>query len=166
MSTLVQALCVVSVLISIGLALVGLPGTVLIVLTAGVYGLATHFTAFSPWFLLLLFALSAFAEIADNLIGAYWAKRSGSSWRGVAGSIVGALVGAMIGSGVAPILGTIVGGLAGSFLGAFVVEYHRLQDTAPAARAGWGAFAGRTAGIALKLVVTLVMAALFLARVF
>lgn len=166
MEILIQLVLLAAVVASLALVVVGLPGTVLILITAVVYGFATDFVQYPPWFLAVLLVMSAFAETADNLIGIYWAKRSGSSWWGVLGSIIGAIAGAAFGSALMPVIGTILGGLLGSFAGAFLFEYRRLRDRNSAAKAGWGAFAGRTAGIALKLIVSLVMAFLLLQRVF
>jgi hypothetical protein len=163
---LARVLCVAGVVVGIGMAAIGLPGTVLLVVVAGAYGYATSFKAFSPSFLLVLLLLSLVAEIADNFIGAAWARRWGSSWRGIVGSLIGAIAGAAIGSAIAPIIGTIVGGLIGSFAGAFAFEYHRIRDHRNAARAGWGAFAGRIIGILLKLGIAVIMSALFLWKVF
>jgi uncharacterized protein len=161
-----RALCVAGVVLGLAMAAIGLPGTFFLVIVAGVYGCATSFKAFSPYFLLVLLLLSLVAEVADNLIGAAWARRWGSSWRGIVGSLVGAIAGAAIGSAIAPIIGTIAGGLIGSFAGAFAFEYHRMRDHRGAARAGWGAFAGRIIGILLKLGISVVMSALLLWKVF
>ncbi|MDO8684797.1 MAG: DUF456 domain-containing protein [Armatimonadota bacterium] len=163
---LVQIVCVIGVLAAFALIVIGLPGTILIVIEATIYGYATGFKDFSPYFLLLLLVLSAFAEIADNVIGAVWAKRAGSSWQGIIGSVIGAIVGAMAGSAIVPVIGTIIGGLIGSFAGAYVFEYHRLRDGGRAVKAGWGAFAGRMFGILLKLLIAVTMAVLFLMRLF
>jgi uncharacterized protein len=163
---LARWLCVAGVLIGLGMAAIGLPGTFLLVVVAGLYGYATAFQSLSPYFLAMLLILSLIAEVADNLIGAAWAKRWGSSFRGIVGSMLGAIIGAAVGSAIAPIVGTIVGGLIGSFAGAFAFEYHRMRDHHGAARAGWGAFAGRVVGILLKLAICVVMGALLLWKVF
>jgi uncharacterized protein len=159
-------LCVAGVVIGLGMAAIGLPGTLFIVLVAGIFGYATSFHSFSIYFLVILLLLALIAEVADNLISMAWAKRWGSSFRGILGSMLGAILGAAIGSAISPIIGTIVGGLIGSFVGAFGLEYHRIRDHYVAARAGWGAFAGRLVGILLKLAIAVVMSAMLLWKVF
>jgi uncharacterized protein len=159
---LTQTLYIAGVVLALALVVIGLPGTFVIVITAFIYGYTTGFENLSVNCLLLLLSLSVFAELADNLISMFWARRYGSSARGIVGSIIGALIGSVIGSALLPIIGTILGGLLGSFVGAYLSEYHRLRDNGRAVRAGWGAFAGRMAGIALKLLIAAIMAYLFL----
>ena len=57
----------------------------------------------------------------------------------------------------------VVGPVAGAFLGAFVAvvfyEYRKKQNWPEALRAGWGTLLGRVAGIVLKMVVGVSMAA-------
>ena len=157
--------CILVVIVALVLAVVGLPGTLLIVAEGAVYGFATGFKAFSPWFVLALLAVSLFAETAENLIGIYCAKRCGSSPRGIVASVVGAIIGGIVGAAGASIFGALIGALLGSFLGAYLIEYHRLGEHSRAAKAGGGAIAGRLAGMALKLMIGVFMGAALLWRV-
>lgn len=138
--------------------LLGAPGTLLMLLAAAVYGCATGFRSLSPATLGWLAAISLPAELLDQLLGFWTARRSGATWIGMAGAFVGGLAGAALLGGVLPLIGVVPGALLGSFVGAYAAEYASRRDSAAALQAAWGGFVGRIAGMTLKMAAGLVMA--------
>ncbi len=165
-------------------SVLGLPGTVLILVASAVYSACTGFDVI-PWGLLLvLLGLAVVAETADNVLQSIGSKRYGTSTRGMFAAVLGGLLGAVLGGFFAPLLGAIglplgpaggvalsllapiAGAFAGGFLGAWAYELRAGRPKEEALRAGWGALIGRTLGIVLKLGISGVMIALVLWRVF
>jgi len=148
-------------LVLMGLALlstvIGLPGTLLVFLLALLYGWMTHFSVLTGRTLGILLAMAVPAELADQLLGIWAARRYGASTRGIIGSIVGGIVGGLALNGLLPILGGVIGAFAGAYVGSLLVERQVQGDWQAARRAAWGNFLGRAAGIMFKLVVGTVM---------
>jgi len=140
----------------------GFPGTLIILLSAFIYALATHFSdAIRIPLFIVLCVLTLIAETADNWLTAVGARRYGASTASMWLSFFGGLLGAiLIGGPLAVVLGPL-GPVAGGFAGAFliVVAYERShgKDWNGAMAAGWGTFVGRMAGIVLKLVIAVAM---------
>jgi uncharacterized protein YqgC (DUF456 family) len=136
----------------------GLPGTLIILVAALLFGWATGFTTLGWPTLTTLLVLAAAAEAAEWLAGAAGAKRYGGSrraaWLGILGGLVGGVLGAPFGLG----LGAIPGALIGAFLGAFGGELSLAGNAARAGRVGWGALVGRAWGIAVKGAAAVAMA--------
>jgi len=165
-------------------AVLGLPGTVLILLASFVYSACTHFQVIHWWLLLTLLGLTVVGEAGDNLLSAMGARKYGTSTRGMFVAVAGGLAGAVVGGLFVPFLGLVglslgpVGGvllsllapIAGAFAGGFGAAYlHELRAGKPrreALRAGWGAFFGRALGVCLKLAIAGVMVALVLWQAF
>jgi len=76
--------------------LLGLPGTLVILFDVLVYALVTGFDRIGLGTLLALVAISALAESLEFLFGITWARRYGTSKRGIAASIVGGIIGAVV----------------------------------------------------------------------
>jgi uncharacterized protein YqgC (DUF456 family) len=55
-------------------------------------------------------------------------------------------------------VGSVIGGFLGAFAGAAVLEYTAVRQSAPAARAAWGAVLGRAIAAAAKMALGVVMA--------
>lgn len=155
------------------MALLGLPGTVLIWLTAVVYSAATGWTL-PLWLLGVLLGMSLFAEISDNVISALGVKRFGGSTRGMVWALVGGISGALV-VGLAlgpvvpvvgPVIAPIAGGLAGGFTGGYLYERRQGLSVQEARRAGVGAMLGRVAGVMLKSVLAAIMVAVVLINAF
>jgi uncharacterized protein YqgC (DUF456 family) len=136
---------------------IGFAGTFIIVVDALIYAWIDRFETLTGPFIGILAAIALAAELVEFLLGAVAAKRYGSSWWGIAGSIVGGIMGAVWGTAVSPIAGTIFGAFLGAFLGAFFLEYLHLRDSTKALNAGWGAFVGTAAGRILKFVAAIAM---------
>jgi hypothetical protein len=129
----------------------GLPGTLIAFALALAYGAATGFAPLGSRLLWLLLGLALVAEVADQVLGIWAARRYGASVKGVVGSIAGGILGAILLAPLLPVVGGIVGAFGGAYLGALLVEQHLRRDWAAARRAAWGNFLGRAAGTMLKL---------------
>lgn len=130
--------------------LLGLPGTLVILFDVLVYALVTRFDKIGLGTLLALVAISALAESLEFLFGITWARRYGTSKRGIAASIVGGIIGAVLLTPVFLGLGALIGSFLGALAGAFAVEILSQRELKPAARAGFGALMGRLAGLFAK----------------
>jgi uncharacterized protein YqgC (DUF456 family) len=130
--------------------LMGLPGTLVILFDALVYALVTGFDKIGFKILLALIVISAIAESLEFLLGITWAKRYGTSKRGIVASLIGGVIGALLLTPVFMGLGALIGSFLGALLGAFAVEILNQRDFRPAARAGFGALMGRLAGLFAK----------------
>ena len=130
--------------------LLGLPGTIVILFDVLIYALVTGFDKIGFGILLVLVVISAIAESLEFLLGIAWAKRYGTSRRGIVASVVGGIVGALLLTPVFLGLGALIGSFLGALLGAFAVEILGQRELKPAARAGFGALMGRLAGLAAK----------------
>ena len=158
--------------------LVGLPGTVLILVDALIYS-ASHGFAKPPWWILLiLLGVAVLAESSDNLVSMLGVKKFGGSGRtslwALGGGVTGALLG---GSVVTPLLALLLGPLAillapiacalvGGYLAAYWYELRQGKSRAEARTTGWGALLGRLAGGLTKAVLASIMVALILWTVF
>ena len=161
---------VVNVLLFLGMAAglviipFGLPGIGVIFGSALLYALLTQFNnGISLNLILVLAMLTLLGETADNWLMAAGARRFGASTAAAWLSLLGGFLGALI---LGPFLAVplnVIGPVAGAFVGAFVsvvlYEHCQKQNWREALRAGWGTLLGRVAGIALKMVVGVGMAA-------
>lgn len=151
----------------LGLAAIplGLPGTFIIFGDALIYGIITRFRgALSVKFLLVLLAIALFAELMEFLLGTFTTLKFGASKWGVVGTLAGGILGASWGSAAFPLLGTLAGAIIGAFLGAFILEYLHREDHGVAAKAGFGAFAGKILGISVTFSCAIAMITLILIR--
>ncbi len=152
--------------------LLGLPGTVLILVDAFIYS-AIHGFAQPPWWLLvILLGISVVAETSDNILSMAGVKKFGGSTKtslwalggGVAGAIIGGLLSPLFGL-LGP-LGVILPPIAGALIGGYFAGYYceRRQGKSPpdARQAGWGAVVGRLAGGLMKALLASIMVALIL----
>ncbi|MDP1540109.1 MAG: DUF456 domain-containing protein [Moraxellaceae bacterium] len=103
--------------------------------------------------LILLGLLCLFAIILDFVAGALGAKRYGASKAAIWGALIGAVVGIVFGP---------IGILFGPFVGAVIGELINGRQLQQAGRAGFGASIGMLVGIVAKLVIGILMLALFL----
>lgn len=151
--------------VAVGLVIIpfGLPGIGVIFGSALLYALATQFSSISLNLILVLGVLTILGETADNWLMAAGAKRFGASNTAAWLSLLGGFLGALILGPFLAVALSVFGPVAGAFLGAFVAvilyEYRQKQNWSEALRAGWGTLLGRVAGIALKMVLGVSMAA-------
>lgn len=170
-------LFILVLLVGVLATLVGLPGTVLILIDAFIYS-AIHSFARPPWWLLLiLLGISVVAETSDNILSALGVRKLGGSTKTSIWALVGGLAGAIIGGTLlAPLLAwlgplgvllpPIICALVGGYLAAYWYELRQGRPHPEARRAGWGALLGRLAGGLLKAVLASIMVALILWMVF
>ena len=160
------SLFIVVLLIGAFSILFGLPGTVIILLDAFVYGMVTGFEEIGFKILLTLLILSILAELAEFAVGMAGAVKFGASWRAFWCSTIGALVGAVL---MAPFLlgfGAVAGGLLGGFAGVLAAELFRRNKLKTSLRAAWGALLGRAAAIFVKGGFALIMKVMVLSAIF
>ena len=178
------ALFGIVLLVGILATLVGLPGTVLILVDAFVFS-AIHGFDKPPWPVLVpLLVISIVAETADNIFSALGTKAGGGSNRTSLWALIGGVAGAIIGANFSPILGALrstvgVAGVifgillpplvlaaAGGFLASYIYELRTGREPAAARKAGWGALVGRLAGVLSKAVLASIMVAIVLVYIF
>jgi len=139
-------------LVGIALALIGLPGTWLILLVGVIVEFVRPGT-FSMWTIGAGGALAIGAEIAEFAAGAVGARKAGGSKRAVILAVVGGLIGAIVGTFVipVPIVGTIAGAGIGSGACAMLAEMTVDGSTIlGAGKVGGGAAIGRTLATVFK----------------
>ncbi|GBD94098.1 hypothetical protein BMS3Abin05_01696 [bacterium BMS3Abin05] len=130
----------------------GIAGTFIIVGDTLVYGLLTQFSKFTIGFVGILLVISVLVEGAEFVLGAWAAKKYGSSSWGMWGAILGGFFGAIWFTPVAPPFSTLLGAFIGAFLGAFLLEVLHERNVQKALKVGWGAFLGAVSGKILKIV--------------
>jgi len=149
--TLIILLIVVGL---IGTVVPLLPGSTLI-LAAGVVHKLVFTTGphtVSWWVIGAMFALVITSYVIDFISGAIGAKYFGATRWGAIGGLIGAIVGIFFGL-LGIFIGPLVGVLAGELIGG--------KQLVAAGKSTWGTLLGTTAGLIAKLVIALVMVALF-----
>lgn len=149
------------VLVAAGVVATVMPALpALFIILAGqlIYAWATGFKLMGIGFLLGMLFLAVVGSLADTLTAQLAAKRKGASALGMAGALIGGIAGAIF---LGPV-GLVLGPLAGAFLG----ELAHGQPVARAQEIGWQVFLGVWLGNLVKLVIGLVMAVLFVIRIF
>ena len=148
-------------LITVVLFAVGLIGTVLPVFPGTIIILAgaiLHRIMLGPeksigWrTIATLLLLTVVTYALDFLSGYFGAKYFGATRWGMLGAILGALVGIFFG-----VAGLFIGPVIGAVLGEFIAG-KRMID---AGRAGWGSLLGNLSAMIAKLLIALVMIAIF-----
>jgi hypothetical protein len=105
----------------------------------------------SPWILIFLVLVAAFAEIAEWAIVARTSARWGGSRKAFWGAIVGGIAGILVGLPIPlPVLGPLAAGLLGTFVGAAAVTLWETRALRSAGRVGCGAVLGRAFSAAAK----------------
>ncbi|QDT01553.1 DUF456 domain-containing protein [Adhaeretor mobilis] len=149
------------------LALVGMPGTWLMVAAAALYGWLgpeAGVMALSWAGVALLAAEAVAGEAAETLTGMWSTKRAGgsrrASWFALVGSLAGAIGGAGLGIPI-PVIGSLVGavlgGACGALGGATLAELTRGETSQQSLRVGRAAFTGRMLGTGAKALFATVM---------
>lgn len=137
----------------IGTVLPVIPGTVMILLAALIYGLAEGFQTVGWPTLLVLLVLTLVATSADLWASSVGAKVGGASgWSVVVGLFTG-LAGFFFFS--------LPGSIIGAILGVLVTEILRVGDIKQALKAGSGWMLGWLLSAVLQLAVGLIMVAIF-----
>jgi len=140
-----------------GIVIPGVPGVLLIFVTAALYGLANRFAAFSPLWLLPMAGIAALATAVDFLAAPAVARRFGASKWGAIGAVVGLIAGFIFGGPFGAIFGPLVGAVAFELLFGRTVR--------AAFRSGLGTLAGYALAMAVDFSAALTLIALFVVLV-
>ena len=137
----------------IGTVLPVFPGTIIILGGALLHRMMLGPEKSVGWrTIVVLVLLTAASYALDFLSGYFGARFFGATRWGMFGALLGALVGIFFG-----IVGLFVGPVIGAILGEFIAG-KRMID---AGRAGWGSLLGNLAAMVGKLLIALVMIAVF-----
>ncbi len=152
---LINSLAVITILLGIGLTCLNLPGSILVfggILLGSWY---SDFATTSGWWILAFALLTLFSLFIDNIAMMLGGKRCGASKYGIIGAFLGGILFLIF-------MGPI-GIIAGPFIGAFVCEYlFAKKELKESAKAGFGALIGTILGLIGKLVITAIMALVWL----
>jgi uncharacterized protein YqgC (DUF456 family) len=141
----------------------GLPGTVLLVIIATVYGWATGFAELTGRVLLWLVALAAVGE-GFELISATMAVGGQKPSRRVSlSALLGAFAGGIVGTPFLFGVGSLIGALFGAFAGATLASRSEGRTAVSSVHAGMAAMTGRLAGFVVKAAIAVVMIVLIVA---
>ncbi|MCK9368645.1 DUF456 domain-containing protein [Candidatus Dojkabacteria bacterium] len=144
------------ILIVLGLIItaVNLPGVWLIFGGILVSAISVKFVGISvPW-ILLFFFVALIAGFIDNIVVLLGAQKFGASKWGIIGALVGVIVGFLIGN--------IVGVIFGPFLGAVAFELiFAARNGKGALKAGIGTIVGMVASVFVKMVIAIIMVAVW-----
>lgn len=157
---------ILALFLGIFLTVFGLPGTILIVFDVIAYALATGFAQIGFKVILILVAMAIVAELVDFGLGMAGAVRFGSSRGGMWAALIGSVAGAIILTPFFLGLGALIGIFLGGGMAVFAVEILQRRKLKPAFRASIGATLGRTAGIAVKGILSVAMAAIALFQIY
>lgn len=132
------------------LAVVQLPGTWMILISAIGYDWYFDWQRFGWKWLVGLGLLAVAAEVVDSLASVVAAQRAGASRRAAVGALIGGFAGMLLLSVPVPVVGTVIGGLFGCFAGALGAEMTKRNDFAAGAKVGLFATIGRIIGLVAK----------------
>ncbi len=132
------------------LTILTLPGIWLVYMAVFILAWMGSFTVITPLILVILFVLSVFSTIADNIVMAMGAKKLGGGNWGMLGAILGGIVGLMVGN----IPGMFLGPIVGATLFELLFSHKDLKSSF---KAGIGSFLGILFSIVLKLGFTIGM---------
>ena len=155
MNVLLAAATLVSMLVCLLLIPLGLPGLWLIaVLTLGL----TLAGKVSWGVGLGVAGVTALAELAEFLVLKRFGAAFGGSSRAFWGAVLGGMAGLFVGVPI-PVVGSVVTAFVGSVLGAGAVTLLETRSLRHSARVGWGILLARSAAVALKVAVAVVVIA-------
>ncbi|MBC7289022.1 MAG: DUF456 domain-containing protein [Armatimonadetes bacterium] len=157
------------------ISIVGLPGSILILVASVLHSAATHWHRPSPAALIVLLLIAIAAETSDNILAAMGARRHGASMRGSLAAVAGALVGAVVVGVVAQLVGVpalvggplvwlivntvavLLGASAGAFAATYAWELRRGRPPEEARKAAVGGLIGRMLAIVARATLTTAM---------
>lgn len=120
----------------IGSAVPIVPGPFLIWLGAVAWAWKDGFQAVGWPTLVFLGLLTVLAWGSDLLVTAVLGRKTGVSWKAIAGAVVGAIAGGLLLGGFVPVVGTLLAALAGGVAGILLVEYADKRNWRLAMQAG------------------------------
>lgn len=151
------ALLVVFCIVAAATLVFGLPGTVLLVVVAAVYGWATGFAELSGRVLMWLVALAAIGEGFELMSATLAVGGEKPSRRVSLAALLGAFAGAIFGTPFLFGVGSLIGALLGAFAGATLASRIEGRTASSAVQAGMAAMTGRLLGFIVKAAIAVVM---------
>jgi uncharacterized protein len=134
-----------------------LPGTTIIFAAAFIHRIMLGPDKSVGWRVIVVLAVLTIATYAlDFLSGYFGARYFGATKWGTFGAIIGAIAGLFFG-----LIGLFIGPVIGAVVGEFVAGKKMID----AGRAGWGSLLGNLSGMIGKLLIGLIMIAIFLMAV-
>jgi len=130
------------------------PGTPLIFAGALLYAWHSNFARVGWPTLLFLLILTGLSQVLEPLASLIGAKKYGAKSSGLWGAFLGGILGFLVGG--------IFGLIIGPFVGAFVLEMIRGRNVREAFDVGFGTLIGFLGGMVGKLLIALLMIAVFL----
>lgn len=153
MSFLVSALATLVMLCCLLVIPLGLPGLWLIaVVVMGLLALGK----LSWTFALVSAGAVALSEAAEFWILKRFGEHFGGSSKAFWGAVVGGMIGLFVGMPV-PIVGPMITAFMGTFVGAGLVTLLETRSLERSAKVGWGVLLARTASVAMKVGVAVVI---------
>jgi uncharacterized protein len=146
--------------------LLGLPGTIIILVDAILYALFTGFEKIGIKVLIVLFFISLLAEALDFALSMAGTARYGASKKSLLASLIGGIAGAIVMTPVLLGFGTLLGSFLGGYIGVLIVELIRQGTLKPALRAGSVIIAGWFTGMFVKGSFALVMTVITLTNIY
>lgn len=146
--------------------LFGLPGTVIILIDALIYGAITGFEEIGLKILVILLVLSVLAEVADFAVSAAGAVKFRVSKRGFWAFTIGGFIGAFLMTPFLLGLGMLIGSFLGGFIAMMAMELLARSKLKPTLRATYGAILGRMAGIFVKGLFAVIMVIITLTSIY
>jgi len=135
-----------------------IPGPLLVFAGALLYAWHGDFLIITWGTIGVLAVLTAVSQVLDYAASIIGARAFGASRWGMVGACLGAFAGFL--------LANIPGAIAGLFLGACICELARGRDMRTSAKVGFGTLVGFLAGTAGKIIITVVMIAIFVWQLF
>jgi len=142
-----------------------LPGTLIILIEAFIYGLLTNFSGITIKTLVLLVILYLTGEMLEYILVIVGARKFGASRKAAGGAILGGILGAILGMFSGGI-GIVPGTFLGIFLGTFLIEMITGKDLSQSFKAGIGSLFGRISATVVKVIIALIMPTLIIPRLF
>ena len=135
----------------------GLPGTLIMLAGAVLYSIPMDYTHGSnTQIILTLTVLAIFAEITENAVTYFAARRARVPSMTTLFAIVGGIIGAIIGVPV-PVVGSVLGMFLGIFLTTFIISYAQTVDLKKAWHHAKAALISRTLGTGVKMIIGAIM---------
>lgn len=159
MHTFLIILIIVLSLVALIITIFNMPGVWLVYLGYIIWAFYTDFTDVSVSMLFIMFAVSLFVSIIDNLTALLGVKKYGASKIAIFASVVGAFLGLIISGPV----GMIFFSLIATVLAELIFSK---KDINKALKSGLGVVVGLVAGIAIKFVAVAGMVVYLFSHVF
>jgi uncharacterized protein YqgC (DUF456 family) len=144
----------------------GIPGTIIILLDVILYALITGFGKIGVKIIVVLIVIAILAEGLDFVLGMSGAARMEITRKIVWVSALSSLAGAMILTPVFFGLGTVMGIFLGGFVCVLIFELLHQSKLKPALRADLGTFLARVAGTLVKGFCALVMIVITMSNIY